>query len=102
VGAARVARHRAQVAADLGALAAAARAIDGPEVACARAARIVTANRGRMTSCVLEGLEVIVRVDVAVRPLPGHARMASAAARAGPVQEIGAATAGRPGPSTGP
>jgi len=88
VGAARVARHRAQIAADLGALAGAARAIEGREAACAQATRIVAANQGRMSSCVLEGLEIVVHTDVTVEPLPGLSRRASAAARAGPVYEI--------------
>ena len=97
VGAARVARHRAQIAADLGALAGAARAIEGSEAACAQAARIAAANQGRVRSCVLQGLEIVVRADVTVEPLPGLARQASAAARAGPVT-VAAPT----GPWTGP
>jgi secretion/DNA translocation related TadE-like protein len=97
VGAARVARHRAQIAADLGALAGAARAIEGSEAACAQAARIAAANQGRVRSCVLQGLEIVVRADVTVEPLPGLARRASAAARAGPVT-VAAPT----GPWTGP
>jgi secretion/DNA translocation related TadE-like protein len=85
IGAARVGRHQARVAADLGALAGAGQAIYGEQVACARAARYVAANRGRMTSCRVDGLEVVVRAEVTVRPLPGLVRSAEAAARAGPV-----------------
>jgi secretion/DNA translocation related TadE-like protein len=85
VGAARVGRHRAQAAADLGALAGAARAIEGTEVACARASRFVAVNGGRATSCEVSGLEIVVRTEVTVRPLPGLIRHATAAARAGPV-----------------
>jgi secretion/DNA translocation related TadE-like protein len=88
VGAARVGRHRAQVAADLGALAGAARAIEGPDIACAEAARFIAANAGRMASCEVEGLEIVVQADVDVTGLPGPARTASAAARAGPVYAI--------------
>jgi secretion/DNA translocation related TadE-like protein len=85
VGAARVGRHRAQAAADLGALAGAARAVDGARAACARASRFAAANRGRLTSCEISGLEVVVHAEVAVTPLPGLTRRAAAGARAGPV-----------------
>jgi secretion/DNA translocation related TadE-like protein len=88
VGAARVGRHQAQVAADLGALAGAARAIEGQDAACAEAARFVTANEGRMASCEVQGLEVVVQAEVEVTGLPGPARTARAAARAGPVFTI--------------
>jgi secretion/DNA translocation related TadE-like protein len=86
VGAARVARHEARVAADLGALAGAMRALDGTEVACARAAALVTRNGGRITGCTVDGLDVTVTVEVEVTPLPGLARTAGATARAGPVR----------------
>ena len=85
VGAARVGRHRAQAAADLGALAGAARVFEGAEVACVRASRVAAANLGRVTSCEVSGLEVVVYAEVTVTPLPGLARRATAAARAGPV-----------------
>jgi secretion/DNA translocation related TadE-like protein len=88
VGAARVGRHRAQIAADFGALAGAIRVIEGPEVACARAAELVAANHGRMTSCAVDGLEIVVHADIAVTPLPGLTRHAEAAARAGPVYAL--------------
>ncbi|HEX5598079.1 MAG TPA: Rv3654c family TadE-like protein [Micromonosporaceae bacterium] len=86
VGAARVARHQARAAADLGALAGAARAIDGPEVACAQAAELVRANLGRLASCTLDGLDLQITVEVSVTPLPGLTRVASATARAGPLR----------------
>ncbi|MFI7539696.1 Rv3654c family TadE-like protein [Actinoplanes sp. NPDC049599] len=85
VGAARVGRHQARTAADLGALAGAARAVEGAAVACERAARLVYANHARLTSCRVDGLEIVVEVQVTVTPLPGLTRYASAAARAGPV-----------------
>jgi secretion/DNA translocation related TadE-like protein len=85
VGAARVGRHAARTAADLGALAGAMRAIEGRDVACARAARLVAANGGRITSCRLDGLDLIVEVQVTVTPFPGLTRHATAAARAGPI-----------------
>ena len=86
IGSARVARHAARNAADLGALAGATQAIYGAEVACARAAHFVIANGGRMTACVVTGLEIVVRADVAVQPMTGLVRHATATARAGPVQ----------------
>lgn len=85
VGTARVGRHQARTAADLGALAGAVHAVDGTAAACAVAARYVAANRGRLTGCEVDGLEIVVRVEVAVTPLPGTLRYAAAAARAGPV-----------------
>jgi secretion/DNA translocation related TadE-like protein len=85
VGTARVGRHQARTAADLGALAGAVHAVDGAAQACAVAVRYVAANDGRMTGCAVEGLEIVVRVEVAVTPLPGVTRHAEAAARAGPV-----------------
>ncbi|WP_245923784.1 Rv3654c family TadE-like protein [Actinoplanes atraurantiacus] len=86
VGSARVGRQQARTAADLGALAGAAEAIYGEGVACARAARFVVANGARMTSCVVTGLEIVVRVTVELEPLPGFVGKATGAARAGPIQ----------------
>jgi len=85
IGTARVARHQAQNAADLAALAGATDAIFGEAVACARAARFATSNGARLTSCTVDGLEIVVRVEVTVRPLPGVLRYAEAGARAGPI-----------------
>jgi secretion/DNA translocation related TadE-like protein len=88
VGAARVGRHEARTAADLGALAGAMRAIEGQAAACAEAERFVAANGGRIVACDVDGLEVVVHVEVTVTSLPGLVRHATAAARAGPVYEI--------------
>jgi secretion/DNA translocation related TadE-like protein len=88
VGSARIGRHRAQAAADLGALAGAAQAIEGTEAACAQAARFVVANSGRVTSCEVNGLEIVIRTNVTITPLPGLTRHAEAAARAGPVYPL--------------
>jgi secretion/DNA translocation related TadE-like protein len=85
IGTARAGRQQARDAADLGALAGAARAIYGERVACARADRFVAANGGRMSSCAVSGLDVVVRVEVEVRPMPGLVRRVEAVARAGPV-----------------
>jgi secretion/DNA translocation related TadE-like protein len=54
-GAATVARHRAETAADLAALAAASRAAEGFDDGCAVAARIAEANGGRLKECSLVG-----------------------------------------------
>lgn len=86
VGAATVARERAQTAADLGALAGAAAVLSGAHAACDAAARVVSANGGTIGSCVLRGadVQVVATLDVAIGPL---ARRAEARARAGPVAE---------------
>ena len=89
IGAARVGRHQARVAADLGALAGAVRVVEGEPAACARAAEIVTANEGRLVSCHAEGLDLVIAAEVTVTPLPGLVRHASAAARAGPLSDAG-------------
>ncbi|SCE76450.1 Rv3654c family TadE-like protein [Micromonospora chokoriensis] len=81
-----MADQRAMVAADLGALAGAARALDGDMTACASAADIVARNAGRMVGCHLDGLDVLVTVEVAFTPLPGLTRVATSTARAGPVR----------------
>jgi secretion/DNA translocation related TadE-like protein len=77
VGVALTDRHRARVAADLGALAGARYAVDGTGPACERAGRIVAANGGWLVECRLDGLDLVVTAQV------GPAR---AAARAGPVR----------------
>ncbi|MFS8499594.1 MAG: flp pilus-assembly TadE/G-like family protein [Micromonosporaceae bacterium] len=84
LGAAQVARHQAQAAADLAALAGAPQAVRGPDAACQRAAEIAAANRARLVGCRVEGLDVVVTVEVgSTLPAP---RPASATARAGPVR----------------
>lgn len=85
VGAAVVARHRAQAAADLGALAAADVAIGRhPGVPCIAAAQVARANGAALEQCVVFGDDVAVRA--VVRPLGAAARLgvAAASARAGP------------------
>jgi secretion/DNA translocation related TadE-like protein len=86
VGAAHVASHRAQAAADLGALAGAARAIEGSAAACARAAELVAANGAGLVDCRLDGLDLTVTVQVSAAPMAGVGRAATATARAGPVR----------------
>jgi secretion/DNA translocation related TadE-like protein len=81
LGSVVVARHRAQAAADLAALAAAARLPSGVAAACTRATAVAREMRVDDAQCVVDGLDVVVtaRVRVAV------AGVAQAAARAGPV-----------------
>ncbi|MGH3680628.1 MAG: Rv3654c family TadE-like protein, partial [Natronosporangium sp.] len=78
--------HRAQSAADLAALAGAARAVAGQTAACARAGEIVAANGARLSHCRLDGLDLTVTVEVAPPAGAGLHRTALATARAGPVR----------------
>ena len=85
VGAAAVARHRAESAADLAALAAARSAVIGDPVACAVAQRVADRNGARITGCrVRPGTVVEVTVSVPVRLGGIGTREATARARAGP------------------
>ncbi|MEV4844235.1 Rv3654c family TadE-like protein [Micromonospora matsumotoense] len=86
IGAARLARHQARVGADFGALAGAGQVWQGAAPACAAADEFVRANAARMITCQVDGLDVVVTVEVAVSPLPGLRRFATATARAGPVR----------------
>ncbi|MBQ0979079.1 Rv3654c family TadE-like protein [Micromonospora sp. M61] len=86
IAAAGMAGQRAAVAADLGALAGAVQALDGDAVACASAADIVGRNAGRLVGCRLDGLDVLVTVEVAFTPLPGLTRAVTSTARAGPAR----------------
>jgi secretion/DNA translocation related TadE-like protein len=81
LGSAVVARHRAQAAADLAALAAAARLPSGVAAACARATVVAHEMRVNDVQCGVDDLDVVVTVQVAV----AYAGAARAAARAGPV-----------------
>lgn len=85
VGSAVIARHRAQAAADLSAVAAAVHLADGGSAACSRASVLALAMRTTVTRCVVEDLDVVVTVETSVplgRIVVGPAR---ATARAGPV-----------------
>lgn len=82
LGSAVLARHRAQAAADLAALGAAARLPTGPAAACLQARSLAEAMRATVQSCRVDGLDVIVTVAVGTGlRVSGPA---SAAARAGP------------------
>ncbi|GHJ50511.1 hypothetical protein Cs7R123_78530 [Catellatospora sp. TT07R-123] len=80
-GAQLVAREQAQTAADLGALAGAARAVEGADAACARARQLVAANDGTVLRCELDGLDLTVEAQVVT-----GAGGAAATAVAGPVR----------------
>ena len=81
LGSVVVARHRAQAAADLAALAAAARLPSGVAAACARATAVAHEMQIDDARCGVDGLDVVVTAQVAV----AFAGVARAAARAGPV-----------------
>ena len=80
VGSAVISRHRAQAAADLAALAAAARLPAGGDSACGQAAAIAKAMGVSVADCTVDELDVVVAVTA------GRAR---AAARAGPADAAG-------------
>ncbi|MDD4868440.1 MAG: pilus assembly protein TadG-related protein [Mycobacterium sp.] len=80
LGSAVVARHRAQAAADLAALAGAARLPSGTGPACARATAVARETWVADAQCNVQGLDVVVTVAVPV----AFSGMARAAARAGP------------------
>jgi secretion/DNA translocation related TadE-like protein len=84
VGSARTARHRAQSAADLSALAGAAQALAAPQQACQRARDLAAANHASITRCSVRAGVVNVRVAVrlAIPWLGEH--FAVAESRAGP------------------
>ncbi|GAA1482568.1 hypothetical protein GCM10009624_30080 [Gordonia sinesedis] len=88
LGAAVVARHRAQSAADLTALAAAIDHVAGEADPCA-AARALAAQQTpavRVDGCEVRAEDIVVRIRVDVDLGPLGARSAFAAARAGPVE----------------
>ncbi|WP_343061746.1 Rv3654c family TadE-like protein [Mycobacterium vicinigordonae] len=84
LGSVVVARHRAQAAADLAALAAAAQLPQGVSAACVRATTVARQMRVADVECRLDGLDMIVTVEVPIVRI-GSAR---ASARAGPVTAI--------------
>ncbi|MGV9774094.1 Rv3654c family TadE-like protein [Streptosporangium sp. NPDC003464] len=89
-GAARVARHRAQSAADLSALAAARLAFAAPDRGCAQASSLAGENGAKIMRCSIGG-DGIADVQVAVRlslPVVGNLTI-MAGARAGPVHIAG-------------
>jgi secretion/DNA translocation related TadE-like protein len=83
LGAAVLARHRAESAADLGALAAASHASEGPAQACERARWVADRMGVALLACRWQRLDAFVEVQA---PAPGLGGMSalSARARAGP------------------
>ena len=86
LGSAVVARHRAEAAADLAALAATAQAIAGQEAACHSATRVAEGMSTTLTSCELQGWDAVVRVSARPSRLVERFGVANATARAGPVR----------------
>lgn len=88
VGAAVIARHRAQSAADLAVLAAAIDHVSGDADACATAREVIDDQRSGVVlrRCRTDGTDVVVEVGVPITLGLFGSRDASAAARAGPAQ----------------
>jgi secretion/DNA translocation related TadE-like protein len=84
VGTAVIARHRAQAAADLAALAAAGRLAAGQATVCEWAASLANSMHASIAGCVVQDLDVIVTVDVSVPLTRWGIGTARASARAGP------------------
>jgi secretion/DNA translocation related TadE-like protein len=83
-GSSRVARHRAQAAADLSALAGAVHALAAPARACREARALATANHAALTRCDVHTGVIQVRVVVRSHlPVLGP-KIVTADARAGP------------------
>ncbi|KZM68667.1 Rv3654c family TadE-like protein [Nocardia terpenica] len=87
VGAVVVARHRAQAAADLSALAAAGAVDSGAEAACTRAREIAAAMRVGVRSCTITGWDATLTVESSVTAGPLGTHAVKAVARAGPVDD---------------
>lgn len=79
-------RHRAEAAADLAALAAASHALDGEQVACAYAARVVHGMTARLVSCRVAGWDALVETSASPVLVPLGVGEARGRARAGPAQ----------------
>lgn len=79
-------RHRAEAAADLGALAAASHALDGEPVACAYAARVARGMTARLVSCRVAGWDALVETAVTPALAPPGTGEARGRARAGPAR----------------
>ncbi|MER7847982.1 Rv3654c family TadE-like protein [Kitasatospora sp. NPDC096077] len=90
VGAVVTARHRAESAADLAALAAADRLLLDPDGGCGRAAGVAAAQGAGLVSCAVDrsadAVEVVAEVPVGRIPLRLPVGPARARARAGPIR----------------
>nr|CRL74110.1 helicase/secretion neighborhood TadE-like protein [Mycolicibacterium komanii] len=86
LGVAVTARHRAQAAADLAALAAAHRFSSGSEEACTWAGAVAEAMRTEVAQCRTDDLDIVVAVQVPVTLGRFGLGAARAVARAGPAE----------------
>lgn len=84
LGGVLVARHQAESAADLAALAGAGRAIAGQRPACERARRVTDRMQVRLESCRVTAWDVLVEVSARPGGRLGRFGAAEARARAGP------------------
>lgn len=89
LGSVVVARHRAAAVADLAALGAAAALPGGSEVACATADSLARSMASTLTGCDVDGLDVLVTAEVTPGFGAALVGAATAAARAGPLDEPG-------------
>ncbi|MFC6010125.1 Rv3654c family TadE-like protein [Nocardia lasii] len=89
VGGVVAARHRAQGAADLGALAAAGALVEGAEVGCAEATEVARRMGATVRRCAVEQWDALVEVQARVSVGVLGERTVRASARAGPVDENG-------------
>jgi secretion/DNA translocation related TadE-like protein len=90
LGSAVTARHRAQAAADLAALAAAGRLAQGADAACAHAVAVAVAMQATVADCAVDGLDIVVAVDVTSAMGRLGTGTARAVARAGPGEVMAA------------
>ncbi|MCX4907681.1 Rv3654c family TadE-like protein [Streptomyces sp. NBC_00878] len=97
MGQAVVTRHRAGGAADLAALAAADRWMDGGTEACAQADRVARAQGARVVRCAVQGEISDVTVAAGRGPLTAEVR-----ARAGPAGPVGPVVPASPPGLAGP
>ncbi len=87
LGAAALARQRAENGADLAALAGASAVLQGPDLACAAVVRVGAANGVEVQSCSVQGPEVLVTAFARAGAGP-FSGTATGRARAGPVREV--------------
>jgi secretion/DNA translocation related TadE-like protein len=85
-GAATVARHRVEAAADLAALAAATRLAGGPGPPCAAAEQVARANGAALLGCRLTGSDVEVEAETTLAFGGLGSYRVQARARAGPAR----------------
>ncbi len=84
LGAAVIARHRAQAAADLAALAGAAYVPAGTDAACAQASVLARSMGATAVECAVDGLDILVTLEAPTTLGLSWMGPARAIARAGP------------------